>query len=104
MRWIQVDWGDACFQIGTQDGVCVEVPPLVKWGKGKPESLVAGWLKAKGARFTPLPDGATRAASPHQDPAALWYCEQCKGRHTIAGMQWLRERDWTCRAGAMPPR
>jgi len=98
-----VDWGDATFELCTEDGRVTQGPPLIKWAlpadgqPGQDERKVAAWLRAKGATFTPV-DGPSAASHPSgQHPGGLFWCPECDGRHTIAEIQALREQGWPCR-------
>ncbi len=85
MRWIQIDWGQACFQIGVEGGVVREAPPIARWARGKPEREIAQFFRNRGAKFRDVTNVSLTS------PEALWWCPTCNGRHRLSEMQACRE-------------
>ena len=54
-RLVQVVLPDATFGLAVRDGRVVDAPPIARWAVGKPEGEVAGYYRARGARFRTVP-------------------------------------------------
>lgn len=54
-RHVTVHWGSKTFGITTDGGLVTEAAPVLKWAIGKPEAVVAKWLRGKGASFGDRP-------------------------------------------------